>query len=934
VRGGPDIPWAFLDGIPWDEIDYCFVATVPYIPTTAAVNWQRCMGVMNFAWRAGAASHRAWKLALLFPRWLLRRPADGGGLAATINEHCSRFMAGDWASLHDEAKRSGPPPGAVDSDSVARALGLVRAGALSKAARILVDGGGPLQLDPQRIEQLRRKHPARMSPMPDDLISATPSSTPLPHEDIWWALDYSPKHSAQDHVGWRFEHLRAIPAGPLRIWLYTMCQALAAELPLPAEVEACVTKAWGLALPKPESNDLRPIEIGLAFRRLVSRAVAHSHVVAASEFFQPLQWGVGARGGPETVARVVSLTLAANPGYVAIKFDAANAYNSVSRAYIASQLNDHFPDILPWFMRCYRDPAAVRFRNQDGDPVDVESVEGVQQGDPLGSLLFCVALHPVLQRVAQAFHTATVVAYQDDIHVVCPPDLVIQIYDCVRSGLEAIGLRLRLDKCEVYSPSGDQECHIPGAKFSTEGLTVVGIPVGSPSYQREVLRVKTGPMAALAAAVGGLPDCQCALLLLRECVATRFGYWLRVIPPGISREAASHVDSVTRDNLSRLLDLTRISGVSAVQAALPLSLGGLNIGAAWATAMPAFLASWAAFYSVVSQSHPHLADYISGPDFPSSCLGVAVAETEGWVADLAGWWDRHRGTDKPLPASVGALASALGGRSDKLQRRLRYVDAKRDFDSLLVGLRPSDCARLRSISGVGASDWLRALPSEYPLTLSNETMKTRLRAWLGLPFPQRLSGSCAHCQAPIREQGEHFELCQPGYMTRRHTRLRKQVAAMGRAAGFSASEEPPYLFPDSREKVDVLLMAGDGVRDLGIDVCVACPLAVATLQRAAAHCGVAARVAERGKDHQYTSACADVGIRFMPAVVESFGTLGKGFVDLLHTLKTSLLVDESTAYNWSAPSFVPYWRQRISVTVQRETALHCLQLARAPRARF
>ena len=58
---------------------------------------------------------------------------------------------------------------------------------------------------------------------------------------------------------------------------------------------------------------------------------------------------------------------------------------------VLNQCHSHFPKLLPWVSWCYRHPT-----NHWHPLGSLSSTSGVQQGDPLGSLLFSLVIHPVI----------------------------------------------------------------------------------------------------------------------------------------------------------------------------------------------------------------------------------------------------------------------------------------------------------------------------------------------------------------------------------------------------------------------------------------------------------------------------------------------------------------------------------------------------------
>ena len=65
----------------------------------------------------------------------------------------------------------------------------------------------------------------------------------------------------------------------------------------------------------------------------------------------------------------------------------------------------HIPEIFPFIFSCYSTPSLLLL----GD-TSILLAEGVQQGDPLGPLLFCLVIHPLVLRLKSEFK----VFYLDD----------------------------------------------------------------------------------------------------------------------------------------------------------------------------------------------------------------------------------------------------------------------------------------------------------------------------------------------------------------------------------------------------------------------------------------------------------------------------------------------------------------------------------------
>src|SRR5205085_747225 len=73
-----------------------------------------------------------------------------------------------------------------------------------------------------------------------------------------------------------------------------------------------------------------------------------------------------------------------------------NAFNCVSRQAFLDEVATRFPSLFPFVSLCYGASSVLLFGDRR-----LASTSGVQQGDPLGPLLFCLAIHPVLRRISE-----------------------------------------------------------------------------------------------------------------------------------------------------------------------------------------------------------------------------------------------------------------------------------------------------------------------------------------------------------------------------------------------------------------------------------------------------------------------------------------------------------------------------------------------------
>ena len=131
--------------------------------------------------------------------------------------------------------------------------------------------------------------------------------------------------------------------------------------------------------------------MGGMLRKLVSRSLALQNWEAMEAFFSPMQFGVGARQGAETIVHAVKLATDEHPEWVIFQTDFKNAYNSVSRSKALQTIRRHFPTMHTWMAKIYTHKSQL-WIDGAGARDYIHSEEGAQQGDPLGPFLFCAAM--------------------------------------------------------------------------------------------------------------------------------------------------------------------------------------------------------------------------------------------------------------------------------------------------------------------------------------------------------------------------------------------------------------------------------------------------------------------------------------------------------------------------------------------------------------
>ena len=446
---------------------------------------------------------------------------------------------------------------------------------------------------------------------------------------------------------------------------------------------------------------IRPIAVGSTLRRLAAKILCR-RLRPLGDVLAPTQLGFAVRSGCEAAIHAtrgycsaVSSSSAGEP-QVLLKVDFANAFNSTYRDVILEETYSSAPTAATYAYQAYGTPSALRF----GDHI-VWSKNGIQQGDPLGPLLFSLGLRRLTAALPA---TPLSVWYLDDGTLGGPISLVKAAFDWVVSFAGTIRMTVNVAKTEVCPISGpfdvDSICAaFGGAKvIPYSELELLGSPIGpinSPDQLSGSVEIRLEQIATVGQSLQGLSSHH-RLFLLKHCVGIpRLLYMIRSSPCFLVPEVLRNIDASFRQFLTETLNI-QLDDKAWRQASLPVKAGGLGVRRIEDLALPAYLSSSSAAEALVLQIGPSAAEP----------FGLLVsAALEAWSAAAGNGVDpptqpsasRQSSWDTPLVTH--ALKDLLSGASDQDALRLRSVSAED------VG------------GGGGGGEWLGAYPSSVCGTL-------------------------------------------------------------------------------------------------------------------------------------------------------------------------------------------------------------------------
>lgn len=227
---------------------------------------------------------------------------------------------------------------------------------------------------------------------------------------------------------------------------------------------------------------------------------------------------------------------------------------------------------------------------------------------------------------------------------------------------------------------------------------------------------------------------------------------------------------------------------------------------------------------------------------------------------------------------------AAGAGIDKvrgLQHVLTSLIEERKKDALREGASAEQGARLLSVAARGAGLFLTVTPSNPSLHMADEHFAAAARIRLGLQPAAMMPERCV-CGREFKGMGggasDHLLSCKSLYhegTNRRHNPLAQVVNTIMRKAGAYVVAEPRNLLKDDGRRPDLYATFPHGMQETAVDVTVVHPAAETYKRKAAEKSLSAAGVAAKRKRARYQAVLADVGIRFIPFAVESFGGVCK-----------------------------------------------------------
>ena len=824
-----------------------------------------------------------------------------------------------------------------------RCLELASNGMLGRAYRALVrtDAVVPGPEVKAKLVKLHPKRPSHQSFTPEQLAFKSDVHVNFTANDVRHHIHTLGKLVAPGLSKFRFGHIRQLLGGTnddngnrflsaltpflLRIARGTLCDAVGKFLSFASLI--ALSKGDGKVRPIALGDSLRKIAMGVALGQFSAKIKSH---------FRGLQFGMS-RLGCEIIFHKSVTCSQLHPEYDRIFVDATNAFNQMNRVEALTQLIEHFPELVGYFIMFYGKDTDLWY----GEDI-IKAEIGVQQGDVFAPFVYALSIHWLLMKANEMCvnDDEFTVGLFDDVTTHAVHDVAFNTLKFIKEHGKKNGYEVNdktvvllgiAESCAIakerkakYMTLLDSQnpntvlihpVNSNSASSSVEyGTRLLGGPVGSKDFCNKWLTEHITSLEESARLITDIPHTQLQWCLFYHVMCKKFNHILRYTAPDTLLSYLGKLDVLLLDTFQSIIG-THITPYVWTQCKTSIVGGGLGIPDVFHTAVAAHTASCLEVL----------------PFLTSSTSLDALTDTE-WFHDLSMCIDVFNTYTSSLPDSTLDLDKLVqeclvGSGRDKLQHRLSLsLSTIRDVKYLDSIPLDDDINRCRVISSSNSESgsFITVYPRNDYL-LSNEEYKALLCFRLGIKQHFINPNQRCHCEGRplIGVHGEHCHQCAlHGVRNGRHTCVNKTLKDMMGMAGVRATDEPKDLFlllDNNHKRPDLIapnLYTHPRKCFLG-DVAIVHPPGSAYLGKGSSTTkGAAARSMFGTKSCMYSKMITAKNYEIQPLIFESFG-LFHPTVKLLVNHVCSLM---SSLLGVAFPILKKYWTNRISIANMRGTA--------------
>ena len=649
--------------------------------------------------------------------------------------------------------------------AVRRANHMMSLKLVSKAAKALLQRGLADPSDPAVLAKVRELHPTC-----DDSMPLCPPGAPviISREQIRAQLKkMSAKGSAPGLSKMSSRHLLPLSEQPNIMNLITHICNRIANAEYSDQMRPFFMDSLGL-LPQKPGGGVRPLAIGDTVYRLTAQIVLALDRSQWKEAAGPRQLGAGVTAGCEALSTLVQNGL--DEGFAAIHIDSKNAFNTRSRRKILDTClsNPYLVHSHKLLWLKYGKPTRIFYLGKRGSIVaQIESQQGVGQGDPLGTDAHDASMKDDLEEAAYNNPDVEIWALHDDVWGIGAPDKLPQFFDdyvkiAARSNTEVQPAK---SECAYFdslplSQSFQTWAQQRGVRIETKAIEVAGAIVAqSDETAAELIADHLWEHEQMFKKIAH-PQLsrQNGQILIRASAQAKMSYTGRATRTPIIPNLLASFDEMVLEGWADKCDLGQLSAQESLDAWLPFSLSGHGLRSQREIAPFAWFAAQA-------QMAPILVKSRHGTSRKADAQRQAVMNS---IRELmTGSKANLESLQAKLPPETGVMNtwfSQDSSRSEGLQAELSRLLKERNYNLATQNLSNLDTARREANASEEGRKFWTTLPTTPGTTLTDADFATIVKLKLGRKSTEApLPDHCPRCSQPLGDSvpdSWHPDHCQ------------------------------------------------------------------------------------------------------------------------------------------------------------------------------
>ena len=822
----------------------------------------------------------SWNYLLDFSTQYLTAPIT---LSSIVNERFSKkfypsaiFTNATAASSHKKSES--------DQYLALKVLSKLEEGNFEGAVRLACSDCTLANMNEATFTALKEKHPSPHSDSPIPPLSTRQDTLSVSKDEIADAIKSFPNGAAGGPDGLKPQHLKDMIGSRTgkKCELFLSALASFVELVLSGMTPESMRPLFfgsRLTVLRKKEGEIQPIAVGCTLRRLAAKVAGMKIVPIVARALAPRQLGCGVRNGKEAAihaSRLYLKNLASSN--VILKLNFQNPSNSLRRDRMIEAVKKLVPILAPFIHSAYSAPSTLYWEDKR-----LQSMEGVQQGDPLASFLFCLTIRQL--SACSSLKSELCFFYLDHCTLGgCKEDILHDFHVVKREGAK-LGLYLDNSKSEIIGDDTDAKSAIlsslPGAQVvDRKNATLLGSAISEDSLSATISKIIQS-LKTMKERLVHLSSHDALFLLRHSFAIPELTHNLRTSPCFLSNKL-NECDDLLRSIIGNIVKVEFDEDDPAwTQATLPVRCGGLGIRSLVQLAPSAFLASVA--------SCSHLVHSII-PSDPSDSIHKSLLSE---ISDAREHWS-HGHDKSPLDNED----------TKKLQKKWYSLKASGMAESLLKSA-PDERSRirLRASSSKESGAWLQALPiRSFGLHMGDSAIHIAVSLRLGSSLKRPLTCHC--CRNEVDCFAMHDLNCDGSY----HCKSLNEILHHALSSAKISSELKPEDIQSNGERLD-------GITNSSIPWENEKRLAwkVRLLDMSPNKPGAVASEAE--KEMKATYKHIDASYSFNPIAVETTGVFGRK-TDIFFK-KLSCHIAEITG---EKKSYL-YLLQRVSMEIQKGNAV-------------